>query len=53
MVAAHEGKTVKNFLIELVEARTQGLEWRGILPKGEVDAKVLLVTLSWSDYQIW
>jgi len=35
MAAAHEGKTVKDFLIELAEARTQELERKGILPKGK------------------
>jgi hypothetical protein len=34
MAAAHEGKTVKDFLIELAEARISELEKRGILPKG-------------------
>jgi hypothetical protein len=34
MAAAHEGKTVKDFLIELAEARIAELEKRGILPKG-------------------
>ena len=34
MAAAHEGKTVKDVLIELAEARTQELERKGILPKG-------------------
>ena len=35
MAAAHEGKTVKDFLMELAEARIQELEKRGILPKGK------------------
>jgi hypothetical protein len=35
MAAAHEGKTVKDFLIELAEARLQELERKGILPKGQ------------------
>jgi len=35
MAAAHEGKTVKDFLIELAEARIQELEKRGILPRGK------------------
>ena len=35
MAAAHEGMTVKDFLIELAEARTQELERRGILPNGK------------------
>ena len=29
------GKTVKDFLIELAEARIQELERKGILPKGK------------------
>jgi hypothetical protein len=33
MAAAHEGKTVKDFLIQLAEARIQELEKKGILPK--------------------
>ncbi|MBI3357627.1 MAG: hypothetical protein HY038_12845 [Nitrospirae bacterium] len=35
MAAAHEGKTVKDFLIELAEAKIQELERKGILPKGK------------------
>jgi uncharacterized protein (DUF1778 family) len=35
MAAAHEGKTVKDFLIELAEARLQELERKGILPKAK------------------
>lgn len=35
MAAAHEGKSVKEFLIELAEARLQELERKGILPKGK------------------
>ena len=35
MAAAHEGKTVKDFLIELAEEKTQELERKGILPKGK------------------
>jgi hypothetical protein len=35
MAAAHEGKTVKDFLIELAETRLQELERKGILPKGK------------------
>ena len=35
MAGAHEGKTVKDFLIELAEARIQELERKGILPKGK------------------
>ncbi len=34
MAAAHEGKTVKEFLIELAERRLEELERKGILPKG-------------------
>jgi hypothetical protein len=33
MAAAHEGKTVKEFLVGLVQARIEDLERRGILPK--------------------
>ncbi len=35
MAAAHEGKTVKEFLIELAERRLEELERKGILPKGK------------------
>jgi hypothetical protein len=35
MAAAHEGKTVKDFLIEIAEARLQELERKGILPKSK------------------
>jgi hypothetical protein len=35
VAAAHEGKTVKEFLTELAEARIQDLERKGILPKGK------------------
>ena len=35
MAAAHEGKTVKDFLIELAEAKIQELERKGMLPKGK------------------
>ena len=34
MAAAYEGKTVKEFLIGLAEARLAEMERRGILPKG-------------------
>jgi hypothetical protein len=34
MAAAHEGKSVKDFLIELAEATIQELESKGILPRG-------------------
>jgi len=33
MAAAHEGKTVKEFLLELARARIEELERRGVLPK--------------------
>ncbi len=33
MPAAHEGKTVKEFLMELAEAMLAELERKGILPK--------------------
>ncbi len=33
MAAAHDGKSVKEFLIELAEAKIQELERKGILPK--------------------
>ena len=35
MAAAHEGKSVKDFLIELAEAKIQDLERKGILPRGK------------------
>jgi len=35
MTAAHEGKTVKDFLIELAEAGVQEWERKGILPKAK------------------
>ncbi|MEO8341057.1 MAG: hypothetical protein ABI604_15320 [Nitrospirota bacterium] len=35
MAVAHEGKTVKEFLIELTQARIEELERKGILPKGK------------------
>ena len=35
MAAAHEGMTVKDFLIELARARIEELERKGILPKGK------------------
>ena len=35
MAAAHEGKTVKEFLIELAQAKIEELERRGILPKSK------------------
>jgi len=35
MAAAHEGKTVKDFLIELAKQRLAELERKGILPKGK------------------
>ena len=33
MAAAHEGKSVKEFLMELAERRLEELERKGILPK--------------------
>jgi len=35
MAAAHEGKTVKDLLMELAQAKIEELEKRGILPKGK------------------
>jgi hypothetical protein len=35
MASAHEGKTVKEFLIELAEAKIQDLERKGLFPKGK------------------
>ena len=35
MAAANEGKTVKDFLVELAIARIEELERKGILPKGK------------------
>ena len=35
MAAAHEGRSVKDFLIELAETKIQELERKGILPKGK------------------
>ena len=35
MAAAHEGKTVKEFLIELAEGRIEELVKKGILPKNK------------------
>lgn len=35
MAAAHEGKTVKDFLIDLAQAKIEELERKGILPKGK------------------
>lgn len=35
MAAAHEGKTVKDFLIEIAEERLRELERKGILPRGK------------------
>ena len=34
MAEEHKGKTVKDFLIELAQARIEELERKGILPKG-------------------
>lgn len=33
MAAAHEGKTVKEFLMELARSRIEELERKGILPR--------------------
>lgn len=33
MAAAHKGKTVKDFLMELAEGKIQELERKGILPR--------------------
>ncbi|HWF61450.1 MAG TPA: hypothetical protein VN666_14215 [Nitrospira sp.] len=35
MAAAHEGKSVKDFLIELAGAKIQDLERKGILPRSK------------------
>jgi len=35
MAAAYERKTVKQFLMDLAQARIQEMEKRGILPKGK------------------
>jgi hypothetical protein len=35
MAAAHEGKSVKEFLVRLAEEMPQELERKGILPKGK------------------
>lgn len=35
MAAAHEGKSVKDFLLELAQAKVEELEKKGILPKGK------------------
>ena len=35
MAAAHEGKTVKRFLMKLAQARVDELERKGILPKSK------------------
>ena len=35
MAAAHEGKTVKEFLMELAQGRVAELERKGILPKNK------------------
>jgi len=35
MAAAHEGKTVKQWLMDLARARLVEMEKRGILPKGK------------------
>ena len=33
MAAAHEGKSVKEFLVNLAQARLEELERKGVLPK--------------------
>jgi len=35
MAAAYEGKTVKQWLMDLAKARLAEMEKRGILPKGK------------------
>jgi len=35
MAAAHEGKSVKAFLVDLAQARLEELEKKGILPKSK------------------
>jgi len=35
MMAAYEGKTVKQWLMDLARARLAEMEKRGILPKGK------------------
>ena len=35
MAAAHEGKSVKEFLIELAQTKIGELERKGILPRGK------------------
>lgn len=35
MAAAHDGKTVKDFLIELAEAKLLEMEKKGLLPKSK------------------
>lgn len=35
MASAHEGKSVKDFLIELAEAMIHEFERKGILPRGK------------------
>jgi ribosomal protein S20 len=35
MAAAHEDKSVKDFLVELAQTRLDQLERKGILPKGK------------------
>jgi len=35
MAAAYEGKTVKQWLLDLARARLAEMEKRGILPKGK------------------
>ncbi len=35
MAEAHEGKSVKEFLMELARARIEELERKGVFPKGK------------------
>jgi hypothetical protein len=35
MAAAHKGKTMKDFLMELAEGKIQELERKGIMPRGK------------------
>ena len=42
MAAAHEGKSVKEFLVNLAQARLEELEKKGILPKSKQDFTVWL-----------
>lgn len=42
MVPAHEGKTVKSFLVKLAEEKVRELQWKGILPKGNDSGWIVL-----------